>query len=292
MSLIPAHKKDEALLQEMDALLQDPTQCHLWWLGQSGFLVQYQGCRLLIDPYLSDSLTHKYATTDKPHVRMSERVIAPEWLRGVSLVSSSHNHTDHLDADTLIPVLKNNPDAVFLIPEANRAFVAERAKCPVDFPVGLNDRNTNAPSVFTLPVQAPLPRIKVHGIPAKHNEMDRDAKGNCLYMGYVFEIGPYKIYHSGDTLWFDEMLDLLSPFKVDLAILPINGNDPARRVAGNLDVQEAAQLGKAIGAACVIPCHYDMFEFNTASVADFVSAADQIGQAHKVLKGGERHSIG
>jgi L-ascorbate metabolism protein UlaG (beta-lactamase superfamily) len=73
---------------------------------------------------------------------------------------------------------------------------------------------------------------------------------------------------------------------VDLALLPINGNDPARRVAGNLSCSEAAELGRAIGADWVIPCHYDMFAFNTADPADFVKAATQIGQPHQVLEHG------
>ena len=46
-------------------------------------------------------LTKKYAATDKPHVRMTERVVAPEALRDLAVVTSSHNHTDHLDAETL-----------------------------------------------------------------------------------------------------------------------------------------------------------------------------------------------
>lgn len=280
MNLIPAFRKDEALIREMDELLVDLDACYLWWLGQSGFLVQWNGKRLLIDPYLSDSLTVKYALTDKPHVRMSERVLAPELLGDIHLVTTSHNHTDHLDAETLQPVLRNNPGITLLIPEANRTFVADRLQCPVGLPVGINDGQTRTIGPFT-----------IHGIPAKHNEIDRDEAGNCRYMGYVFTFGPYSIYHSGDTLWFDEMVDLLRPFQVDIALLPINGNDPARRVAGNLDVREAAVLGKAIGARCVIPCHYDMFTFNTADVADFASEAAALDQACQVLRGGEKTSI-
>src|SRR5687767_8651168 len=69
-----------------------------WWLGQSGYLVQYNGFHLLIDPYLSDSLTAKYAETAKPHVRTTARVVDPEKLSFVRLVTSSHSHTDHLDS--------------------------------------------------------------------------------------------------------------------------------------------------------------------------------------------------
>lgn len=278
MELIKAILKDEALIADMDRLQSVENGFQLWWLGQSGFLLQWKGKRVLLDPYLSDSLTIKYAATDKPHTRMSELVLQPELLRNISIVSSSHNHTDHLDADTLVPVLKNNPGIQFIIPDANRAFVAERVKCAFDFPVGLNDGRSVAIGDFIF-----------HGIPASHNEIDRDENGQCRYMGYVIEFGPYKVYHSGDTLWFNEMPDLLLPFAVDVAILPINGNKPERKVAGNLDCKEAALLGKTIHAGVVIPCHYDLFSFNTADVNEFVTAASAIGQPFRVLKMGERY---
>jgi L-ascorbate metabolism protein UlaG (beta-lactamase superfamily) len=273
--------KNEALVAEMDSLLNDETHFYLWWLGQSGYLLQWKGKRVLIDPYLSDSLTEKYATTDKPHTRMSEQVVEPELLKEISVVTSSHNHTDHLDAATLIPILKNNPNIQFIIPEANRTFVAERVKCEHNFPLGLNDGLSVAVDGFTF-----------HGIPAKHNEIERDENGNCRYMGYVIEFGKYKIYHSGDTLWFNEMVEVLKPYSVDVALLPINGNDPARKVAGNLNSTEAATLGKAIHAKCVIPCHYDLFLFNTANPNDFAQEAERIGQPYKILKGGEKFVSG
>jgi L-ascorbate metabolism protein UlaG (beta-lactamase superfamily) len=280
MDLIHAFKKDEDLIKEMNSLVKDGENFHLWWLGQSGFLLQYEGKRILIDPYLSDSLTKKYAATDKPHVRMSERVVDPDLLKNILIVSSSHNHTDHLDAETLIPVLKNNPDIQFIIPEANREFVAERVKCRKEFPVGLNEKQSVTIDEFTF-----------HGIPAKHNEIERDENGNCRFMGYVIAFGKHKIYHSGDTLWFDEMIGLLKSFAVDVAILPINGNDPARKVDGNLTGEEAARLGKAIHAKWAIPCHYDMFTFNTADVNDFIKEAEKVNQSYQILKGGEKFSI-
>ena len=277
--MIQAHKKDAELIQEIDSLVSDDRNFHLWWLGQSGFLLQWKCRRVLIDPYLSDSLTKKYASTDKPHVRMSERVIDPELLKDISIVTSSHNHTDHLDGETLMPVLQNNPGIKFIVPEANRNFVAERVKCKREFPIGLNEGKS-----------VTIDELTFHGVPARHNEIERDENGNCKFMGYVIEFGEFKIYHSGDTLWFGEMVDLLKPFAVDIAILPINGNDPSRKVAGNLNCAEAAKLGKEIGAKRVIPCHYDMFTFNTADVQDFVNEAERLDQPYKVLKGGERFS--
>lgn len=280
MELIRAILKEEALVAEMDARLADNRAAHLWWLGQSGFLLQWKGKRVLLDPYLSDSLTDKYANTDKPHTRLSELVISPSLLKGIDIVTSSHNHTDHLDAATLIPVLENNRDIRFIIPEANRAFVAERVKCAIDFPLGLNDGQSVQIGDFSF-----------HGIPAKHNTIDRDEQGNCRYMGYVIRFGGYSIYHSGDTLWFDELPELLRPFAIDLALLPVNGDKPERKVAGNLDHREAVKLARLLGVKTVIPCHYDMFSFNTANVEDFEKEALEAGQGYQVLRGGERYSF-
>lgn len=279
-NLIPAHKKDEALIAEMDATLSETEAFRLWWLGQSGYLLQWNGKRVLIDPYLSDSLTQKYAETEKPHVRMSELVVRPELLRNISAVTSSHNHTDHLDAETLIPVLKNNPNIEFIIPEANREFVANRVQCDIDFPIGMNDGLTHTVDGFTF-----------IGVPAKHNELARDEKGNCKFMGYIVQFGEYSIYHSGDTLWFDGMVELLKPYDIDVAILPINGNKRERKVAGNLNNEEAVALSKAINADVVIPCHYDMFTFNTADVKEFVVEAEKSDQGYRVLQVGECFSL-
>lgn len=278
--MIQAFKKDEELIKEMDSLCSDRDHFYLWWLGQSGFLLQWKGKRVLIDPYLSDSLTKKYAATDKPHVRMSERVVDPGLLKNILVIASSHNHTDHLDAETLIPILENNPGAKFIIPEANRDFVAQRMQFENNFPIGLNPGRSVTIDEFTF-----------HGIPAKHNEIERDENGNCKFLGYVIAFGQYTIYHSGDTLWFEEMTELLKPFEVDVALLPINGNDPVRKVAGNLNGDEAARLAKAVGARFVVPCHYDMFTFNTADVNNFIQAAETIKQPYKVLTGGEKFTV-
>jgi L-ascorbate metabolism protein UlaG (beta-lactamase superfamily) len=83
----------------------------------------------------------------------------------------------------------------------------------------------------------------------------------------------------------------LRSYAVDLALLPINGRAPERRVAGNLDGIEAAALAHAIGARCVIPCHYEMFEFNTASPVPFAAECARLGQRCAVLRAGERWTL-
>lgn len=277
--LIPAFQKDQNLLTDIETARSRPDQLHVWWLGQSGFLLQWQGRQVLFDPYLSDSLTVKYAATDKPHVRLSERVVDPAQLTGIDVVTSSHNHTDHLDAETLLPLFANNPNAHFVFPEANRAFIADRLQTKLEFPVGLNDGETVEAASFTF-----------HGVPAAHNNLERDAQGRCQFMGFVVQAGPWTVYHSGDTLWYDGMVEILNPFEIDIAFLPINGNKPERRVAGNLNAEEAARLGRKIGARLVIPHHYHLFAFNTEDPATFVREAERYQTPYRVLQLGERWS--
>ncbi|MEZ4826632.1 MAG: MBL fold metallo-hydrolase [Bacteroidia bacterium] len=273
----PAFQKDDRLLADISAGVGLPQGFRLWWLGQSGFLIQWKGKHLLIDPYLSDSLTKKYADTDKPHVRITERVIDPQRLDFIDIITSSHNHTDHLDAETLIPLLNSNPQAKLIIPEANRAFVTNRIQKDLSFPIGLVDGQS-----------VEIEGFRLTAIPAAHETLETDSQGRFIFLGYVIEFGEWTIYHSGDTVRYDGLENRLNACSPDLLILPINGRAPERRVAGNLNAQEAVLLGKAVAARWVIPCHYDMFEFNTADPEEFIRLAKQHGQPYRVLRNGER----
>jgi L-ascorbate metabolism protein UlaG (beta-lactamase superfamily) len=102
---------------------------------------------------------------------------------------------------------------------------------------------------------------------------------HCI--GYVITVGGRRLYHSGDTTWVDPAVR-----DVDVALLPINGK------LGNLDGPEAARLARTVEAALAIPCHYDMFEFNTATPDLFAAECERLGQPYRVLALGERFTLG
>ena len=253
---------DAALLEDIEAARREPGALHLWWLGQSGYLVQWEGRHLLLDPYLSDSLTRKYAETDTPHVRMTRRVIAPEALPPVDVVSSTHNHTDHLDAETLAPVLDGG--AALVCPAANAAFAEERLGRAPAVALGFGERVSIA-------------GFELEAVPAAHPEPGPG------YAGYLVRVGGRTLYHSGDSVVFDGMAERARG--ADVALLPING------ALGNMDAAAAAGLAREIGAGVAIPCHYEMFEFNTADPAGFVRECERLGQPCRVLRAGERFSL-
>lgn len=276
--MIKPIQQDDAFLGDVSRAKDHPDQLHLWWLGQSGYLVQWQGHHLLIDPYLSDSLTRKYAGTNKPHVRMTERVIAPEQLGFVEVVTSSHNHTDHLDGETLISLWKANPNLKVIVSRANLNFAAERLQVS---PEQLIPIRADGEAITIDP-------FRFHAIPSAHETLEQDENGDHRFMGLIVQAGKWIIYHSGDCVPYDGLVERLRKWSIDIALLPINGRDPGRGVPGNFTGEETAQLGKQINANIVIPCHYEMFEFNTVSPEGFVQAAEQFGQKYQLLKCGER----
>ena len=188
---------------------------HIWWLGQSGFLIGHEGRHLLVDPYLSDSLTAKYEGTETPHVRMHPRVVAPEQLAFVDVVLSTHGHTDHLDGETLRAI-----GAPLVAPAGIVELARERSGGEV---TAISEGETIEVGGF-----------RVEAVPAVHHG------GHCV--GYVIEAGLRRLYHSGDTTWVDPGVR-----GVDIAFLPINGK------LGNLDGPEAARLARRVAAALAIP---------------------------------------
>jgi L-ascorbate metabolism protein UlaG (beta-lactamase superfamily) len=173
-----------------DAFLDDVvyTDNGLWWLGQSGFLFKRAGRHLLIDPYLSDSLTAKYAGSETPHVRMTRRVVEPERLSFVDVVLATHGHTDHLDPETL--------------PHVGGTLVAPRGIADL-----ARERGGREPVAIGEGEIIDVEGFLIEAVPARHPGDD------CV--GYVIDA---RIYHAGDT-------EPIEPpaHDVEIALVPING---------------------------------------------------------------------
>ncbi len=268
---------DDALVADIhDATSGEPDALHIWWLGQSGFLCICGDIRVVLDPYLSDSLTRKYASTDKPHVRMTRRVIDPIRLERITVAASSHNHTDHLDAETLHALRRTNPELPLVLPRVNITFAAERLGVSPDDPVfnGIGVGETTS-----------VDGVSFTAIPAAHETL------SPATVGYLVRFRGWTVLHPGDTVPFDGMDKWVTEAGVDVALLPINGRRPERRVAGNLWGDEAAHWAKASGARVAVPCHYDMFEFNTETPELFAETCVAIGQPFRTLRAGERLTV-
>src|SRR5436309_10353142 len=127
---------------------------------------------------------------------MTDHVIRPGQLNMIHVATSSHNHTDHLDAETLIPLLRANPKMELVIPEANREFVVDRLKTPIEMPRGLDAGQFTTAGSF-----------KIHAVPAAHERLEKDANGRHKFLGYVVEFRGRCVYHSVYTVHYYGMID-------------------------------------------------------------------------------------
>lgn len=230
----------------------------LVWLGQAGFVIDGGGRRVVIDPYLSDSLADKYRGRAFPHLRMMPAPVAPHEIGHVDAVLATHAHTDHLDPGTLPGLLDANPGAVLVAPQAVRALTAERSGLP-------DARLRGIEAGVRLEI---APGLTIVGTRAAHERIETDAEGRHLFLGLAIQIAGHTILHTGDTVPFEGQEGDVRALTPELILAPVNGRDEARRangVPGNMTAEEALALARAAGVETVLAHHFDLFEFNTVA---------------------------
>ncbi|HUX43008.1 MAG TPA: MBL fold metallo-hydrolase [Rectinemataceae bacterium] len=226
----------------------------LWWMGQAGFLIESKETRLLVDPYLSDSLERQFGLLPLSHRRMSPAPVRAEELRDIDVILVTHDHGDHLDPDTLLPITRANPDCRLVLPgsameSALGAGLPRSQLLPIEVFQGID-----------------VGALRVSAIPSAHEELAIDQHGRSLFLGYVFELDGIRFYHSGDCAPYAGLLDNLAPYKIDVGLLPVNGRDAKRRsqgILGNFNLAEALALAEGAGFGFCLGHHFGLFDFNT-----------------------------
>ncbi len=244
-----------------DRLANPPgADARLYWLGQAGFVLEMDGRRMAIDPYLSDTLAAKYANTLYSHRRLSPPPATADELGALDLVLCTHHHTDHMDPGTLAPLARRLRGLRFVVPAASTVVARERA--------GVGAQRL-------LPMDAgetvePFPGLRVTALPAAHETIERDESGRCRFLGYAIAFGGTSIFHSGDCVPYPGQVEDIARAAPTLGLLPVNGrSEPLRRAgfAGNFRVEEAIALCTEAGVPTMIAHHYGMFAFNTTDPA-------------------------
>jgi L-ascorbate metabolism protein UlaG (beta-lactamase superfamily) len=230
----------------------------LHWLGQAGFVIEFDRFRMLIDPYLSDSLAEKYKGTKFPHTRMMAAPILPDELDRLDVVLCTHRHTDHMDPGTLQPLARRFPRARFVVPAAVVDEAVKQCGVGTDRLIAVNagDRTEILDGCFVSP------------IPSAHETLDRDSNGNYPWLGYLIEVGGIRLYYSGDCILYPGLAEAVAAHAPHVALLPVNGRDAQRSgngVPGNFTLDEAVALARSSGARAMIAHHYGLFDFNTIS---------------------------
>lgn len=253
-------------LAERLALPPEPG-CRFFWLGQAGFVLEANGARLVIDPYLSDSLAEKYRNADFSHERMMPPPVDVAGLGHVDLVLSTHRHTDHMDPQTLRPLFETRSNCRLVAPAAEAAEAEKRS--------GLDGSRI-------LYMDAgdrirPMAGIEITATPSAHETCERDAQGRHRFLGYFLEVNGLSLWHSGDCIPFAGLVETLKALRPEIALLPVNGRRSElseNGVPGNFSIAEAIDIATVIGAKTLVAHHYGMFAFNTVDVTAIDAAAE------------------
>lgn len=247
---------------------QPPAQSvAMWWLGQASIALHAAGTTVYIDPFFSEY----------PN-RLAPPPFPPAAAPPADYILCTHEHVDHFDPQTLSGMAQASPRARFVVP----LHLVEQATA-----LGLSAERV----LGTQPGEVlHLGPITLFSIPACHglkappalygfDFVERDGKQLYRYLGYILEVGGVRIYHAGDTIVYDGLVERLREQEIDVAFLPINGRSYFREqkdIVGNMDEREAADLAAAAGVKLLVPIHYDMFAANQGrpgALVEYVQAS-------------------
>jgi L-ascorbate metabolism protein UlaG (beta-lactamase superfamily) len=239
--------------QDITSSQLPPNTIALWWLGQASIALKSADTTIYIDPFLSE-----YPG------RLIPPPFAPAQAPPAHYVLITHEHVDHFDPKTLPGLAEASPQARFVVPLP----VVEQVRALGIAPervIGVQaDEELDWGTIKLFPVPA------LHGLssPPAIYGFDFVVQENqplYRYLGYIVEMAGVRLYHGGDTIIYDGMVERLRKLNIDIACLPINGRNFFREqqnIVGNLDEREAADLAAAAGVKLLMPIHYDMFAGN------------------------------
>ncbi len=273
------YRSGTELLKEIQSTGLGEKGVAIWYLGQSSMMVKYLDTVLLFDPHLEDSLSKREVN---PSIRNYPSPLDPALLDFVDYVLITHNHADHLEGATVTKIAAHNRKVQFVVPDPERDALRELA-IPAEQIVGAkSDQAIQLGGLDCMPVAA------------AHYEIRRDPAGSAFALGYIVKMGPVTLYHSGDTIVYPELPQILKESGIDVAMLPINGRDwvrDAQGIIGNTNFKEAADLCDAIHADLFIPMHFDLYEHNTENpgyLVDYLYKRHP-GMRYHIFQPGERY---
>lgn len=200
------------------------------WIGQAGLLLEKDGVLVMIDPYLSDSVV-KVEPKNYRRVPVNEKFLA----LNPDVMIFTHNHLDHYDPETA-PIFLHRTEKRMTVLCPSSVWRQARAEGG-----GHNYVQFNRGTVWT------EYGLRFTAVPAEHS--DDHAIGVI-----VEDLSEGKSYYvTGDTLYNAEIFAHL-PKAPEAVFLPING------VGNNMNMTDAAEFAKRVGAKHTVPFHVGMFD--------------------------------
>lgn len=218
----------------------------LTYIGGPTALIEIGGVRLLTDPTF-DPAGEAYRTSVYTLRKSLSPALDADAIGKIDAVLLSHDHHfDNLD-------------------RAGREFLKEASRVLTTV-AGAQRLGGNATGLARWQhVDIPAANgalLRITGTPARHGPADGD-RGPVT--GFVLSLGDGSegdVYVSGDTVWYDELLEVKKKFSVNVAILNMGAARVKEVGPAHLTFtgEEGAAFAKAFERALIVPLHFEGWE--------------------------------
>lgn len=197
------------------------------YLGQAGLLFEKNGFKIMIDPYLSNSV-------EKINPKNYRRVAVDESFLKIKpdVMIFTHNHLDHYDPETVVHYINADSNILVLAPKSVWDEVRK---------IGGNNNYV----LFNRHTTWTENGIEFIAVKAEHSDITP--------IGVIIDDGEKKYYVTGDTLYNEKIFGDI-PDDIYALFLPVNG------VGNNMNMTDAARFAKRINAQKTLPLHIGMFD--------------------------------
>jgi L-ascorbate metabolism protein UlaG (beta-lactamase superfamily) len=232
--------------------------------GHSCFELSEGDTTVLVDPFL------------KPHNPVA---VASAEDVDPTHIAITHGHADHM-ADAVAVAVRTGAHCIAIVELAN--WLDSQGADAV------SDPNLGGTVEFDWGWIKLVPAWHTNTIPGSDEAPFSAEHGISIGVpsGLLIDLGGVTVYHAGDTCLFGDMRLIAERNPIDVALLPIGGHY-------TMDRHDAVVAAELIGAATVIPMHYDTFPPIETDVGAFKTEVE--GKASSkvvVIEPGESHSTG
>ncbi len=212
-------------------------QLALTWIGHASFLIQFNDLNVLVDPNFANWLFLLK--------RIKRSGLRLEHLPPIDLVLLTHAHFDHFHK----PTLRKLPQPKIGV-----------------MPWGMGDlaRNLGFDRVVELDWWESFSRgdWKVTLTPSKHWGARVLRDHHRGYGGFVLEHQGRRIYHAGDSAYFDGFQTIGELLRPEIALLPIGAYRPESFRNVHMGPDEAVKSFKDMRAKWLVPMHFGTFRLS------------------------------
>lgn len=207
------------------------------WIGHASFLIQSSGMNILVDPNWANWLLVVK--------RLREAGMELHHLPEIDLVLITHAHFDHLHKPTLRAVAENQP---IVVPRGVSSLVHRLGFERVHEMDWWDEWEWNG--------------LRVVFTPAKHWGARVVADQHRKFGGYGLFLEGRRVYHCGDSAFFDGFTEIGERVKPEVALMPIGAYDNPSKRDHHMSPEQVVDAFKMLGADTLVPMHFGTYRLS------------------------------